>query len=84
VADRIAEIAERLAAAEADAPGPWTQEIRPAHESGWDAEMELRCEPGGEVISALGSAAYMRLLGHAPADLQFLLELVGGSSEVAS
>jgi hypothetical protein len=74
--ERLNEIKARLAAAEADAAGPWSQKYWPpeAEGSGWDAELELRCEPGGEVITAMGSTSYTRLLGQAPSDLAFLLD----------
>jgi hypothetical protein len=73
--DRLNEIKARLAAAERDAPGPWTQQHWPAEAegSGWDAEVELRCESGGAVINAMGSESYMRLLGHAPDDIAYLV-----------
>jgi hypothetical protein len=73
--NRLNEIRARLAAAEADAAGPWTPQYWPAEAEGcgWDAEVELRCESGGAVINAMGSDSYMRLLGHAPADIAYLV-----------
>jgi hypothetical protein len=72
---RIDKIKARYAAAISDAAGPWSQQYWPPESegSGWDAELALRCESGGEVITAMGPPSYLRLLGNAPADIAFLL-----------